>query len=81
MKTSSCVRATWSGKCSLTRQEGGNGQSLSQRNPVRVDRHYMITTWAREPEDEHRLLDWVLMVLFRHESISNSLLPEILSGQ
>jgi hypothetical protein len=37
-----------------------------KRTPFRVDCHYMLTTWAAEAEDEHRLLSRCLMALFRH---------------
>lgn len=44
----------------------GNGRTASQkRTPMRVDCFYMLTTWAAEPEDEHRLLARSLMTLFR----------------
>ncbi|MGE5463756.1 MAG: Pvc16 family protein [Syntrophothermus sp.] len=47
--------------------EGGNGGRLAhlKRTPFRVDCLYMLTTWAVEPEDEHRLLTRCLMALFR----------------
>ncbi len=46
---------------------GGNGdnQVKMKRTPFRVDCLYMLTTWASEPEDEHRLLTRTLMALFR----------------
>jgi hypothetical protein len=49
----------------------GNGSAALRaarlkRTPFRVDCHYMMTTWATEPEDEHRLLSASLMALFRH---------------
>ncbi len=37
-----------------------------KRTPFRVDCYYMMTTWATEAEDEHRLLSRCLAVLFRH---------------
>lgn len=55
-------------------QRMNNGRAdiaAMKRTPMRVDCHYMITTWASEPDDEHRLLTRVLMALFRH-----SVLPE-----
>lgn len=59
---------------------GGNGRdhrARRKRTPYRVDCHYMITTWASEPDDEHRLLGRTLLALFRHP-----LLPEhLLQGQ
>lgn len=43
-----------------------NGKNASQkRSPMRVDCYYMLTTWAAEPEDEHRLLTRSLITLFR----------------
>jgi hypothetical protein len=44
-----------------------NGDSLAhlKRTPFRVDCFYMLTTWAAEPDDEHRLLTRALMALFR----------------
>lgn len=44
----------------------GNGKTASQkRSPMRIDCFYMLTTWAAEPDDEHRLLTRSLMTLFR----------------
>jgi len=50
------------------RRPNGNGRSdlaNLKRSPMRVDCFYMITTWAAEPEDEHRLMTRCLMTLFR----------------
>lgn len=49
----------------------GNGQITQKRTPMRVDCFYMLTTWANDPEDEHRLLTRCLMALFRY-----TILPE-----
>lgn len=48
----------------------GNGRGDNQlahlkRTPLRVDCFYMLTTWASDPEDEHRLLSSTLLALFR----------------
>jgi hypothetical protein len=51
------------------------------RRPVRVDLHYLVTAWANEPEDEHRLLTRTLMALFRQPNIPDELLPEALHNQ
>src|SRR3990172_3170765 len=48
----------------VSRGNGGGG--IRRLNPVRLDCHYLITAWAAEPEDEHRLLARTLMALFRH---------------
>jgi hypothetical protein len=48
----------------------GNGKDATRvaqrkRTPLRVDCFYMLTTWASEPDDEHRLLSRCLTALFR----------------
>ncbi len=45
-------------------QPGGH-QAAMKRSPMRVDCLYMLTTWANDPGDEHRLLARCLQVLFR----------------
>jgi hypothetical protein len=44
----------------------GDGLARMKRTPYRLDCFYMLTTWASEPEDEHRLLARCLLALFRH---------------
>jgi hypothetical protein len=46
---------------------GRRGDNLShlKRSPMRVDCFYMLTTWAADLEDEHRLLTRCLLALFR----------------
>jgi hypothetical protein len=46
----------------------GNSATVSP-NPVRLDVHYMITAWANDPSDEHRLLSRTLMVLYRYKAL------------
>lgn len=50
--------------------KGGNGASHNiarlKRTPFRVDCFYMMTAWANEPEDEHRLMSDCLLALFRN---------------
>jgi hypothetical protein len=58
-----------------------NGNATKRRRDVRVDLKYMITAWAAEPEDEHRLLTRTLMALFRHAHLPEELLPESLRAQ
>lgn len=45
---------------------GGVSQSLPAR---RVDLSYMVTAWAREPQDEHRVLGRVLASMYRGTEI------------
>lgn len=53
----------------LWEQVPNNGREADQfhrkRSPFRVDCSYMLTTWAHDPEDEHRLLSRCLLALFR----------------
>jgi hypothetical protein len=44
----------------------GNGGYNRQRKPIRLDLHYMITAWANDPLDEHRLLTRTLLALVRY---------------
>ncbi|MGC9397764.1 MAG: DUF4255 domain-containing protein [Anaerolineae bacterium] len=55
--------------------------AVQQRQAVRLDVHYVITAWANEPEDEHRLLSRTLMALFRHPNLPEDVLPEALQDQ
>ncbi|MGC9347764.1 MAG: Pvc16 family protein [Anaerolineae bacterium] len=50
-----------------------NAQDLAQlkRSPMRVDCSYMLTTWAADPEDEHRLLTRTMLALFRFPNLPN----------
>ena len=58
-----------------------DGTSEIRRNPVRMDLRYLMTTWVKEPEDEHLLLASALMALLRYPFIPQSLLPEIFNNQ
>jgi hypothetical protein len=58
-----------------------NGQATQERPPMRVDLHYMVTAWAAEAEDEHRLLTRSLMALARFETLPEDILPESLQAQ
>ena len=46
-----------------------NHQSQLKRTPFRVDCHYILTAWAADPQDEHRLLSRVMLTLFRHPTL------------
>lgn len=58
-----------------------DGTVSQRRKPVRVDLHYMITAWATDPEDEHRLLSRALAALFRYDDLPADLLPDSLQDQ
>ena len=54
---------------------GGGGSVVTQTpQPFWTDLHYLVTIWANEPEDEHRLLANTLMALLRHPYIPDDLL-------
>lgn len=55
---------------------GNRGDNLShlKRSPFRVDCFYMVTTWASDPLDEHRLLTRTLLALFRFPILPQDLL-------
>ncbi|RPI83756.1 MAG: DUF4255 domain-containing protein [Chloroflexi bacterium] len=58
-----------------------DGTITQRRKPVRVDLHYMITAWAMEAEDEHRLISRTLMSLFRISNLPEDLLTDNLKIQ
>jgi hypothetical protein len=62
-------------------EQNPDGTVTQRRKPVRMDLHYMITAWATEAEDEHRLLGRTLMTLFRYLYLPADLLPESLQRQ
>ncbi len=43
-----------------------NGMSAQKRSPYRVDCFYLLTAWANDPGDEHRLLSRSMLALLRH---------------
>lgn len=50
------------------------GQAQQKRTPLRVDCYYMLTTWAADPQDEHRLLTRAVMALSRFPTLPEDLL-------
>lgn len=62
----------------------GNGrshQAQQKRTPFRIDCNYLLTTWATEPDDEHRLLARTLLALFRHPTLPETVLQGALQNQ
>src|SRR5690349_12541823 len=49
-------------------------------SPVRLDVHYMVTAWANDPSDEHRLLGRMLMVLYRYKAMPEEFVNGSLDG-
>ncbi len=59
-----------------------DAQSVTQkRRPVRIELYYLITAWATEPEDEHRLLTRTLLSLFRYSEFPEDMIPDSLRPQ
>lgn len=59
-------QAQWQPVINGNGSNGNDNVARSKKTPFRIDCYYMMTTWASEPEDEHRLLTRCLMALFRH---------------
>ncbi len=58
-----------------------NGTTEKRRRVTRIDLHYIITAWATEAEDEHRLLGRTTMALLRSPQMPEDLLPDSLKEQ
>lgn len=58
-----------------------NGQSQRKRSPLRVDCTYLLTTWAADPQDEHRLLTRAMLALFRQPVLPEERLVNTLKHQ
>lgn len=55
-----------------------DGKLVSQRpRAVRIDLLYMVSAWATDPGDEHRLLSRSLMTFLRHRCLPEDLIPEV----
>lgn len=63
------------------RLNGNSRQDLAQlkRTPMRVDCSYLISTWAADPEDEHRLLTRCILTLFRFPTLPDNRLVNSLA--
>ena len=49
--------------------------------PIRMDISYLITVWAQEPEDEHRLLGTTLKALLRYPILPDAVLQGEMAHQ
>lgn len=58
-----------------------NGLATKTRAPMRLELQYMITAWANEAEDEHRLLARSMIALARFPTLPPDLLPTSLQDQ
>ncbi len=50
--------------------------TIKKHASSRIDLHFMITAWASEPDDEHRLLTRALLALLRHPELPNPIFPD-----
>lgn len=55
------------------RLNGGTERDIAslKRTPMRVDCSYMLTAWAADVEDEHRLLTRTMLTLFQFPTLPN----------
>lgn len=58
-----------------------SGRMIKRQPPRRVDLSYLITAWAAEIEDEHRLLTRVLVALFKYKAVPAAHLQGGLAGE
>jgi hypothetical protein len=59
----------------ITKDE--NGKATRKKNPSRIDISYLVTVWANDVADEHRLMWHVLSTLFRYHPLPD----DVLTGQ
>ena len=62
-------------------QDNEDGTVTLKRNPVRMNFYYLITSWAKEIQDEQQLLSVALTALLRQPAIPADLLPDTLKDQ
>ena len=63
------------------RIDNEDGTVSLKRNPVRMNLFYLVTGWAKEIQDEHKLLSSVLITMLRQAFLPESYLPKELQDQ
>jgi hypothetical protein len=63
------------------KENNEDGTVTLYRNPVRVNFFYLITSWAKEVQDEQTLLSSALVTLLRQPTLAEEFLPEVLRNQ
>jgi hypothetical protein len=58
-----------------------NGSTSRKKNPSRIDLAYLITVWANDVADEHRLLWHIMATLFRYPILPQEILKGDVSKQ
>jgi hypothetical protein len=56
--------------------ERKEGKVTQVRKPLRYDLYYMLTAWAKDPEDEHRILGRAVVALSRSAYLPEEFVPE-----
>ena len=68
------VQLRRAGMDQMTNGGGPPNLATMRKAPHKVDCFYMLTAWAAEPEDEHRLMTRALMALFRNPTLPDHVL-------
>lgn len=58
------------------RNQPYTGGTAEAPPPLALDLHYLLTVWAEDAKDEHRLLGWAMHLLHTHQTLSASDLNE-----
>ncbi|PTL85945.1 DUF4255 domain-containing protein [Vitiosangium sp. GDMCC 1.1324] len=58
------------------RNQPYTGSTSGEPPPLALDLHYLLTVWADNARDEHRLLGWAMHQLHTHQTLSASDLNE-----
>ncbi len=56
-----------------------NGTVTKARPPLRIDLSYIVTAWAKEPADEHRILARALSAMYRSSELPAASLAGVLA--
>lgn len=59
----------------------GDSSARFERDSVRLELAYVMTAWAKDPLDEHRILSRLLAALFRFRGLPDAVAAEHLPGQ
>ncbi|MEM7030169.1 MAG: Pvc16 family protein [Chloroflexota bacterium] len=62
-------------------RQPGEGSVTQARQPVPFDIHYLVTAWANDPVDEHRLLTRTLAAFLRYPVVPDNLIKGLLTDQ
>jgi len=63
------------------KENNDDGTVTLFRNPVRINFYYLITSWAKDVQDEQSLLSSTLTTLLRQPTLPEDILPEAIKKQ